>query len=407
MSRQRRVAFLLDSLRAGGVQRSTVTLAGALAERRWNVDLVTAEEGDAFAELRDPRVRVVRLEPSAELRGRIAGLKADPGGIAAFARPFLLARKPTRIAAYIGPFSRYLTTVRPDVAVAATPAVNLAAVLAKVRAGWMGKLVLTERTAPSQMLADGDNWRKRHLPGMMRRLYPRADAIVAVSQALGDDLAHVAALPRGAIRTIYNPVVPANLEALAAEPVDHPWLGPGRPPVVLGIGRLDEQKDFTTLVRGFAVLRRERPARLVILGAARLEAKTRARSDELLRTAADHGIAGDVDLPGWVDNPFAWLAKAGLFVLSSRYEGFGAVLVQAMACGCPIVATDCPAGPRELVSDGELAPLVPVGDHEALGRAMATELAQPTAAAALRARAADFTVAAAADRYEALFRELG
>ena len=401
------ITFFVDSLRPGGVQRASVTLANELVARGREVEIVACEEGDAFADMRDDRVGVVRLAPADEAVGRLAAVRADPLGLWALTRPVLLPHRPTRIAPWLPPLAAHLRARSPRAVIAATPTHNIVALLARRLARWRGIVVLTERTAPSEMLKDGgERWRKRFLPGLMHRLYPEADAVVAISTALGDDLAATARLPRELIRTIHNPVVGRDLVGLAAEPVAHPWLAPGEPPVILGVGRLDVQKDFPTLIRAFARLRSTRPARLVILGATREPARTAERQAELRALAASLGVGEDVDLPGWVENPFAWLAKAALFGLSSRYEGLPAVLVQALACGCPVASTDCPAGPREVLLDGALGPLVPVGDHAALGDAMARVLAEPPPRAALLARAADYTVDASADNYLRLLDSL-
>ena len=396
----RPITFFLDSLRPGGVQRATVLLANSFVARGRPTQIVACEEGDQFAAERDPRVAVVHLAPASEAVGRFAALRADPFGLWPLTRPILLPRRPTRVAPWLPPLAAYLRRVDPSAVIAATPSHNVTAVLARRLAGWCGPLVLTERTAPSEMLKDsGSHWRKRYLPGLMHRLYPMADAVVSISAALGDDLARTAGLRRDLIRTIYNPIVGPDLALAATEPVAHPWLAPGQPPVVLGIGRLDVQKDFPTLVRAFARLRARRPARLIILGGTRDPARTAARQADLARLAAELGVTADVDLPGWVDNPFAWLSRAALFGLSSRYEGLPSVLVQALACGCPAASTDCPAGPREVLLDGALGPLVPVGDHDALGDAMDRVLGDPPPRDRLLARAADFTVEASADTY--------
>jgi glycosyltransferase involved in cell wall biosynthesis len=239
----------------------------------------------------------------------------------------------------------------------------------------------------------------------MRRTYAQAEAIVAVSNGVADDLARLTGLPRERVRTVYNPVVGPELARLAAEPVDHPWFRPGQSsPVVLGAGRLSGQKDFPTLVRAFARLRATMPARLVILGSASTPELTAKRAGELRALAAEKGLVEEVDLPGFVPNPYAYMARSALFVLSSAFEGFGNVLVEAMATGCPVVSTDCPSGPAEILDGGRHGPLVPVGDDAALAAAMARTLAAPPDPAALRRRAAEFTPERATDAYlEALF----
>jgi glycosyltransferase involved in cell wall biosynthesis len=182
-----------------------------------------------------------------------------------------------------------------------------------------------------------------------------------------------------------------------AQPIDHPWFAEGAPPVILGVGKLKPQKDFATLLRAFATLRAGRAARLVILG----EGEQRG---ELEALAQNLGIAADVALPGFVDNPFPYMARASLFVLSSRFEGLPGVLIQALACGCPAVSTDCPSGPAEILEGGRYGPLVPVGDAEGLARAMAETLAAPLSPDILRERAAFFSTERAACNTLAVLR---
>ena len=226
----------------------------------------------------------------------------------------------------------------------------------------------------------------------MRGLYPRCDGVIAVSEGVARDLVETIGLPEGVVETIYNPVVDETLLARSREAVDHPWLQAGEPPLILGVGRLEQQKDFPTLLRAFAALQARRPSRLVILG----EGRERAALETLV---AELGIAGRVALPGHVDNPFAWMRRADLFVLSSAWEGFGNVLAEALAVGTPVVSTDCPSGPREILADGRYGPLTPVGDVAALCEAMAASLAQPLDGQVLRQRGQDYSVAASVDNY--------
>ncbi|MGB2886052.1 MAG: glycosyltransferase, partial [Dehalococcoidia bacterium] len=177
-------------------------------------------------------------------------------------------------------------------------------------------------------------------------------------------------LPRKKIEVIYNPVITPELLEKAREPVDHPWFQPGEPPVVLGVGRLTEQKDFPTLLRAFALVRKERAARLVILGEGEDRPELKALVDEL-------GIAEDVDMPGFVDNPYGYMAGAAVFALSSRWEGLPTVLIEAMALGKPVVATDCPSGAREILNDGRYGTLVPVGDAKRLATGISGMLEHP------------------------------
>jgi glycosyltransferase involved in cell wall biosynthesis len=290
---------------------------------------------------------------------------------------------------------RYLRRERPLGVVAAPTDLNLEAIWARRLAGVPSRIVVSERVHFSTALGDSSPWRQRHFPGLIRRCFPMADAIVAVSEGVAVDLAAHACIPRERIAIIFNPVVSSAMICQAAEPVEHPWFFPGAPPVVLGVGRLTAQKDFPTLIRAFAHVRAQRPARLVILGNGKPEINA-----ELRALATSLGCAADVDLPGFVLNPFAYMARAGVFALSSAWEGFGNVLVEALACGCPVVSTDCPSGPAEILDGGRYGALVPVGDDAAMAEALLATLAHPPKRAALAARGAEFSVDRAIALYE-------
>ena len=243
----------------------------------------------------------------------------------------------------------------------------------------------------------GGPWGDQRLHGLLRRAYLKADAVIAVSDGVAADLANYAGIPRDRITTVYNPVVGPDLWRKAREPLDHPWFAPGEPPVILAAGRLHPQKDFPTLIQAFAQLRAKRPARLVILGAA--NPTMRAYAEELKALPGALGVAEDIAMPGFVDNPLAFMARSSVFVLSSLYEGLGIVLIEALACGCPVVSTDCPSGPREILDHGRFGSLVPTGDDEALAEAIESVLDDPPPPGRLRARAELFTVDRAIDHY--------
>jgi glycosyltransferase involved in cell wall biosynthesis len=224
-------------------------------------------------------------------------------------------------------------------------------------------------------------------------VYPSADRIIAVSDGVAEDLAKTARLPRERITTVYNPAVSPSLELKAKDVLDHPWFQPGEPPVILAVGRFTSVKGFDALIRAFAGLKGRSHARLMILG----EGRERTALERLVR---DCGLAQDVAMPGFVRNPYRYMARAKAFVVSSRYEGLSMVLIEALACGCPVVSTDCPSGPREVLEGGKYGPLVPVGDVSALTNAMARVLARPPPAERLRRRAQDFYVDRVVERYE-------
>jgi glycosyltransferase involved in cell wall biosynthesis len=239
------------------------------------------------------------------------------------------------------------------------------------------------------------DWRGRLLLRLAWRAYRHAAAVVAVSRGVADHLTSRVGLAADRVVVIHNPIVFPGLTERAAVPLAEPWYGAGAPPVILGIGRLEPQKDFATLIRAVALLRRERPVRLRILG----EGPLRADLEAQVRAA---GLEDAVQLPGFCANPFAEMRQAAVVVLSSIFEGFGNVLVEAMACGTAVVSTDCPSGPAEILEGGRLGPLVPVGDAEALAAAIGATLDCPPDPAALRARAEDFAVDQVVERYLAV-----
>jgi glycosyltransferase involved in cell wall biosynthesis len=235
------------------------------------------------------------------------------------------------------------------------------------------------------------SWKDGVVRLLMKWLYPFADQVVAISRGVQDDLHKWIGLPPGKVRTIYNPVVTTGLSGLASAPIPHPWLAQGEPPVVLGVGRLTEQKDFASLIRAFATVRKTRRCRLVILGEGELRAELEALVNELR-------LDDDVLMPGFQNNPFAWMGRAAVFVFSSVFEGLGGALIQAMACGTPVVSTDCPSGPAEILEDGKWGSLVPVGDVQALARAI-TDTLDADSHPDVRLRAAFFSDQRSVDDY--------
>jgi glycosyltransferase involved in cell wall biosynthesis len=293
--------------------------------------------------------------------------------------------------------AQYLREAKPDAVLSAQAQYNVMTVWARRLSQINTRLVISEHITVSRDATFGGPWGDRRLSGLLRRAYLKSDAIVTVSQGVGDDLTAYAGIPRGRISTVYNPVVGPDIPARAKEPLDHPWFAPGAPPVILSAGRLDPQKDFATLIRAFARLRARRPARLVILGA--VNPTKPEYTDELRALAARLGIADQVSLTGFRDNPFAYMSRAAVFVLSSTYEGLGNVLIEALACGTPVASTDCPSGPREILDGERFGPLVPIGDDAALARAIEAVLDDPPPPEQLQARAEMFTVKRAVDSY--------
>jgi glycosyltransferase involved in cell wall biosynthesis len=399
VTRARTLAFYLDNFEGGGVQRTTLTLAGALAARGHAVEVLVCRPSGALQDQLPPEVEVIALDQPSAWSARMLALRSDPAHAGPILGGIVLAPRPSPTLGYLGPLTAALAARRPYALYAATAHMNLEAVLARRLAGVATRVVVTERNAfRGGHLQHG--WSGLFLPPLLRHAYGQADAIVAVSEGVADDLAAWTGLPRAKIVTIYNPVVSEELRRRQNEPVDHPWFQPGAPPVIMSAGRLGRAKDHPTLIRAFARVRRARAARLVIFGQGKSEAKTAKSIAGLQALAAELGGADDLALPGFVANPFAYMARAALFALSSVNEGLPGVLIQAMACGCPVVSTDCPSGPAEILAGGRYGRLVPPGDDAALAAAILATLDAPPPAASLRERAGFFSVERAAAQYE-------
>jgi len=294
--------------------------------------------------------------------------------------------------------SRYARHRHPDVILAASHRANMVACRARSQLRQPVKVYVSEHNTVSAGIKDDGPLKRWHRLHQIRSAYGRADAVVAVSRGVAEDLHKRVGIAPALIRVIYNPIVTDEMERLAAHALDHPWFAPSQPPVILGVGRLAPQKDFGTLIRAFAQLRRNRLCRLVILG----EGKERQHLETLTRSL---GISGDVDMPGFAENPFPYMRHATVLALSSAFEGFANVVAEALAVGTPVAATDCPHGPREILEDGRYGALSPVGDPDTLARAIQTTMSSPPDGALLRARAKTFSSAAIAQRYLSLFAD--
>ena len=372
-------------------------VAGFLARGR-HVDLVLCQAKGAYLGEIPSGATMVELSATGGLMTRVLAAASNPADFLALLRPVVLAPKIAPEIARIRSLQHYIEAHRPDVMLSALTYANLLSIWTKRRSRTGVPVVVSERIALSTYCKAPSNyrkWRWRYLPEVVRRTYPDANAVVAVSRQVEDDLADEIGLPRDRITTIYNPVVDDALRDRAQQVPDHLWFADTGIPVILAVGRLTEQKDFPTLLQAFARIRARQPARLVILGEGRLRDALRQQADAL-------GIADDVDMPGFVENPFQYMARAAVLVLPSLYEGLPGVLIQALACACPVVSTDCPGGSREILADGQYGALVPVGDADAMARAVLDELENPTASDALLHRAEAFSVERGVDNYLAL-----
>lgn len=407
-----KLALYIRSVRTSrGAEQVVVAVARGLAARGHTVDLVVEERSGWLLEecaAHEPRVNVVdlagatdgwlprRLAQSRALADVLVASGAWPGAGTDFVAPLLrlLRRDDPPLDALL----RYADVARPDAIVASLsyPCTVLGLLAPRLRPSL--RRVLWIHNHLSVAAARSESRWAQSVPVLMRRLLREADTIVGVSAGVAEDLRTLAGPAAARVRMIHNPGYRAELAARAAEPSGHPWLDAAGPPVVLGVGKLKPQKDFPTLLRAFAALRRGRPARLVILGEGALESELRSLAKQL-------GVADDVDFAGFVRNPYPLYARAAALAHAAAWEGFGNVLVEALACGCPVVSTDCPSGPREILEGGRFGRLVPVGDAEALAGALAATLDDPPPRAMLRERASAFSLERALDAWERLLAE--
>ncbi len=283
---------------------------------------------------------------------------------------------------------RYLRRTRPDIAMTLSIPTALAALRAARRADVSTKLVIRQSNVVhiKNSLRYGDVDRRWRDP-LIKKLYPDADAIIAVSEGVADNLRHLGVVGASNIHAIANGVLLDEIDRLAAAPLAHPWFQeqPAPLPVITAVGRLVPKKDYQTLLRAIALVRQRRDVRLMVLGEGQERQRLQSLSGKLVLDDA-------VDFFGRVENPFAFLARSSLYVLSSTYEGMPSALIEALACGCPAVSTDCPSGPSQILDDGRYGRLVAMGDVDGLAAAILETLEAPPPRERQRRRAEDFTV---------------
>ncbi|RMF22614.1 MAG: glycosyltransferase [Cyanobacteria bacterium J083] len=350
MNQQNRLAIFRRDLTGGGCERVLVNLANCLVEKGISIDFLLSKAEGSLLEQVSPQVRVIDLQGKSLDNNQLFKLPTSFQSLTSL--PKLV---------------QYLQKEKPQVILAAAHYSNEIAILAKYLSGVATQVIVSEHTTLSQEAKS--HYRSSRLsPLMAKLLYPWANGIIAVSHGSAEDLGKITGLSLDKIKVIYNPVITPQLIKQATEPSNHPWFNEGEPPVILGVGRLAPQKDFPSLIQAFAQVEKLRPCRLVILG----EGRERKPLQNLINQL---GLQDKVALPGFVTNPYAYLAKAAVFVLSSVYEGLPTVLIEAMAVGTPVISTDCESGPREILDNGKYGDLVKVGDVPALTKSILDVLA--------------------------------
>ena len=331
----RSIALFSASLHGGGAERVLVNLAQGMANLGCAID-------------------VVLVQATGQHMGRVAEVAT------------IIDLKSRRTLSSVGGLARYMRRRRPRAIICFQDHASVVALWARGLARTSIPIVATIHSTWSQVMLRG-NLKTQVLAQCTRRAYLRVESIVAVSEGAAADLAQTLRLPRSIVKVIYNPIISAEMFEKAKESFDHPWFAPGQPPVLLGIGRLAPEKDFPTLVLAFEKVRRHMPCRLMILG----EGKDLMALQRIVNSA---GLSDDVAFPGFVENPYKYMARSSLFVLSSLWEGLPTVLIEALALGVPVVSTDCESGPREILEGGRYGQLVQPGDANALAAAISQAL---------------------------------
>lgn len=361
MGKTKRIAIILSSLEIGGTQRVMMHLAGGFIKKGFAVDAVAVKARGPFLKMLPAEVNLVDL-----------GAKR-----ALFAIPALV---------------RYLRRNHPDAILSGLTHINIAAIIARFLSGINARLVVSERNNLTQKKIHSTKFWDRFLYAIIDLSYPFADAIVAVSLDVAEDLARSANLSSKKIIPIYNPIPVDEVRDSSKNEINHPWFSRNEAPVILAVGRFHKQKDYPTLINAFNLLRSKKPSHLMILG----DGKERPVIEDMIH---DSPYSDDILLMGNIDNPYPYMAKADVFVLPSAWEGFGMVLVEALACGATIVSTDCHSGPSEILENGKYGRLVQVGDPQAMTDAIELSLVHPFPQEQSIARARDFSVERSVEQY--------
>lgn len=338
-----------------------VHLANEFSKNSKSVDLVLAEKKGPYLSMISPQVNVVDLKVK-------------------FSNPKVILR-----------LASYLNKARPTSMLSAMTYPNVATILASLLVRKKVRIVLSEHNTLTIQSKLSGNFREYLKPLSAKIFYGRADHIVAVSNGVRQDLIDNIGVSETCVTTIHNPIVTPELCKKYPLP-KHPFYSDGKLPIVLGVGRLIPQKDFATLIKAFALVIKHQRARLVILGDG-------PEKRDLINLAESLGVSDYVSFPGFVNNPLQYMQHSSVFVLSSRQEGFGNVLVEAMVAGCPVISTDCPSGPSEILDNGIYGKLVKVRDTIAIAEAIKEEILSPTSSALLVERAMEFSSNKIAKQY--------
>lgn len=362
-----KISIFLTDLGGGGAERVMVNLANGLVGKGIEVDLLLVNSEGPYLSKLSPSIRLIEF-------------------------------KTGKLSASIPRLIAYLRQESPDVLITALEDTNLTAIFAHQLARVPTRMIVTVHNNLTQESKYLKSLKRRLVPYLIRWIYPFADLVIAVSQGVAEDLKGLG-IRSDKIRVIYNPIITPDFTVAAKAIPAHPWFNSisdanaqdansqdvKDPAIILGIGRLEPQKDFETLIRAFALVRQERCSKLIILGEG-------SQRQNLVQLCDQLNLADDVDFLGFIENPLSYMTRVSMCVLSSAWEGFGNVLVESMGVGTPVVSTDCPSGPSEILAGGKYGKLVPVKNAQALAQAIIETLEAPLPAPMLQQRAEDFSL---------------
>jgi glycosyltransferase involved in cell wall biosynthesis len=384
-----RIALVFHGPGGGGAERVVLTLANEFLARDIAVDLVMLHRDGPLQKYIPKKARLFDIHPVPRWMFSISVLRGPRNLL-----PVLSKKRNQRHAIRQAPaISKYLRREQPSAVIASELPYNLASLLAREWSGKKIPVITREDCNINEYLASRKPHDREIFRTLVRGLYPRADSLVAVSEGVSDSIRELVDVDSDHLRVIHNPIVSDSLQVKAFKQVDHPWLAQHK--VVLAVGRIHPQKDYPMLLRALARLRTRQSIKLLILGTT----QDKKYQEELEGIADDLGVSGDVAFLGFVENPYAYMRRASLLALSSSFEGLPTVLIEALACGTPVVSTDCPSGPAEILDNGAYGPLVPVGDDVAFANAMKNVLDNPPDPQRLKNRAAMFSVEKSVDSY--------
>lgn len=361
-NRSTEIAFYLPSLRGGGAERTTLNLANGFADRGYEVDLVLVQAEGEYLPSVSSKVNLIDFNTK-------------------------------RVLHSLPKLTRYLRKKKPKAIISALHHANVICSWAVNLANTNTKTILTARDIFSSNQSNR-NIHSKVFINLLKHSYLNADFVVGISKGVVNDLLSILNISdHKNFKVIYNPVINNSIDQQLNCELSHPWFYDGEPPVILAVGRLEPIKDYKTLIYAFKEVKKRRNAKLIILG----EGSQRKELEDLVKSL---GLSDHVMMPGFVSNPYVYMKKSALLVHSAIAEGFCNVIVEAMYCGTPIVATNGPGGPREILENGKYGSLVPVGDAKIMAKAILEALNAKFDAEILVKRAKDFEVNTILDQYQ-------